>query len=79
MIQTLNAVFDGEVFQPDLPLKLKAGTRVRIIVESVLLPDEKERPKTFLQTAKSLQLQGEPDWSENIDRYLYGDRIIDND
>lgn len=79
MIQTLNAVFDGEVFQPDLPLKLKAGTRVRIIVESVLLPDEKERPKTFLQTAKSLQLQGEPDWSENIDRYLYGDRIVDND
>ena len=79
MIQTLNAVFDGEVFQPDLPLKLKAGTRVRIIVESILLPDEKERPKTFLQTAKSLQLQGESDWSENIDRYLYGDRIVDND
>ena len=48
-------------------------------MESVLLPDEKERPKTFLQTAKSLQLQGEPDWSENIDRYLYGDRIVDND
>jgi predicted DNA-binding antitoxin AbrB/MazE fold protein len=78
MIQNLEAVFDGEVFHPEFPLNLKAGTRVRLIVES-LLSDVTEQPKTFLETAKSLQLQGEPDWSENIDRYLYGSNIDDNE
>jgi predicted DNA-binding antitoxin AbrB/MazE fold protein len=56
MIQSLEAIFDGEVFQPEVPLDLKAGTRVRIIVESVV-PDGKQ-PKSFLQTAQSLRLEG---------------------
>jgi predicted DNA-binding antitoxin AbrB/MazE fold protein len=73
MLQTLEATFDGTTLQPESPLNLKAGTRVRIIVESVL-PDLREHPKTFLQTAKSLQLQGEADWSENIDQYLSGEK-----
>lgn len=73
-IQTLEAIFDGTTLHPELPLNLEAGTRVRIIVESVL-PATGQPPKTFLQTAKSLQLQGDPDWSEDIDRYLSEDNV----
>jgi predicted DNA-binding antitoxin AbrB/MazE fold protein len=78
MIQALEAIFDGTTLQFEEPLKLKAGTRVRIIVESVL-PDVEAQPKTFLQTAKSLRLQGEPDWSENVDQYLYGESGLGDD
>lgn len=75
MLQTLEAIFDGTTLQLEAPLNLKAGTRVRIIVESVL-PDLKEHPQTFFQTAKLLHLQGEPDWSENIEQYLNGEKEI---
>lgn len=77
MSQELEAIFDGTALQLETPLNLAVGTRVRIIVESVM-PNE-QKPKTFLQTAKSLQLQGEPDWSEKIDQYLYGDTLSSND
>lgn len=60
--------------QLEEPLNLAAGTRVTIIIESVL-PNEIKSPKTFLETAQSLQLQGEPDWSEKIDQYLSGETI----
>ncbi|MDB9528585.1 hypothetical protein PN498_21510 [Oscillatoria sp. CS-180] len=79
MLQELEAVFDGTVLQLDGPLDLAAGTRVRIIVESVLPDETKKQPKTFLQTAQSLKLKGNPDWSENIDQYLYGETLSDND
>jgi hypothetical protein len=77
MIQTLDALFDGVTLVPEVPLNIRSGTRVRIIVES-LLPDAKPTKKSFLQTAKSLNLQGNPDWSENIDQYLYGESVSDN-
>ena len=63
MFQKLEAVFDGTALQPDVPLSLAVGTRVRIIVESVL-PSEVKLNKTFIKTAQSLKLQGEPNWSE---------------
>jgi len=78
MQQELEAVFDGKVLQLEVPLNLAAGTRVGIIVESVL-PDEAKQPKTFLQTAQSLKLHGDPDWSEKIDQCLYGETLSDND
>ena len=77
MIQTLDALFDGVTLVPEVPLNIKSGTRVRIVVES-LLPDAKPPKKSFLQTAKSLNLQGNPDWSENIDQYLHGENISEN-
>jgi hypothetical protein len=64
MPQALEAVFDGTALQLEEPLNLAAGTRVTIIIESVL-PNEVKPPKTFLETAQSLKLQGEPDWSSN--------------
>ncbi|MGG6268142.1 antitoxin family protein [Leptolyngbya sp. AN03gr2] len=78
MIQTVEAVFDGNTLRPAVPLNLEAGTRVRIIVESVV-PEPSKKPRSFLETAKSLQLQGAPDWSTNLDHYLYGDEIQEND
>ena len=78
MRQELEAKFDGTALQLEAPLNLATGTRVRITVESVL-PNEQKQPKTFLQTAKSLQLQGEPDWSEKMDQYLYGQTVSSND
>jgi len=77
MLQELEAVFDGIALQPDAPLNLAAGTRVGIIVESVL-PNEVQPPKTFLNTAQFLKLQGNPDWSEKIDQYLYGETLSDD-
>jgi predicted DNA-binding antitoxin AbrB/MazE fold protein len=78
MLQEIEAVFNGTALQLEKPLNLAAGTRVRIIVESVL-PDKVEPPKTFLKTAESLKLHDTPDWSEKIDQYLYGETIGDND
>jgi hypothetical protein len=78
MFQELEAVFDGTALQPEVPLNLAVGTKVRIIVESVL-PNEVNLPKTFLKTAQSLKLQGEPDWSEKIDQYLCAEPLSDND
>lgn len=77
MLQELEAIFDGTALQPEVPLNLAVGTRVRIIVESVL-PNAVKPPKTFFKTAQSLNLQGEPDWSEKIDQYLYRETFSDN-
>jgi hypothetical protein len=72
MPQELEAVFDGAAFLPEEALDLAPGTRVKLIVE-MIPSEEQKKPKSFLQTAQSLQLQGEVDWSEKIDQYLYGD------
>jgi predicted DNA-binding antitoxin AbrB/MazE fold protein len=78
MIQIVEAIFDGTTFHPTAPLDLEAGTRVRITVESVS-PEAPAQQKSFLQTAKALHLQGAPDWSANLDHYLYGDAAQEND
>jgi predicted DNA-binding antitoxin AbrB/MazE fold protein len=78
MLQELEAVFDGTALQPEKPLNLSAGKRVWVIVESIV-SNEVKPPKTFLKTAQSLKLQGEPDWSEKIDQSLYRETLSDND
>ncbi|MGR3277638.1 antitoxin family protein [Acaryochloris marina NIES-2412] len=65
-MQTVEAVFDGKVLLPDAPLDLQEGTRVRITVEPIEESDAKSSP-SFLKTARSLQLEGPPSWSEQID------------
>jgi hypothetical protein len=70
MVETVEAVFDGEVLRPDTPLHFAINSRVRITVE--LLPkDEDLTNRSFLKTAKSLQLEGPTDWSIQLDEYLY--------
>lgn len=75
MVKTVEAVYDGKVFQPDQPIDLEPNTRVRIIVETIL--SEGEEKVSFLRTARSLKLEGPPDWAANLDDYLYGDREFD--
>lgn len=65
MSRTIDAVYDGKVFRPSEPVKLKPNTRVKVILESE--EEEKEQPKSFLQTARSLNLEGPTDWARNID------------
>lgn len=71
MSSTLTATFDGVVLRPDEPLDLPANSRVLITVEG-------EPPaagsRSFLSTARSLELDGPPDWSTRLEDYLYGDQ-----
>lgn len=70
MGKTLTATFDGSVFRPDEPIELEANTRVRLTVDPAE-PTE-QQPKSFLRTARSLDLKGPSDWSSRLDEHLYG-------
>ena len=70
MPHTIDAIYDGEVFRPSEPIDLKPNTRVKIIV--ALEEEDSEPPKSFLQTARSLNLDGPADWASHIDDYLLG-------
>ncbi|HEX9991138.1 MAG TPA: antitoxin family protein [Chloroflexia bacterium] len=70
MVTTIEAMFDGEVLRPEEPLTLEPNTRVRITIETLPLNGDKQM--SFLDTARSLNLEGPPDWSANVDKYLYG-------
>ncbi len=72
MTKTLEAVYDGQVLRPVEPLNLKPNTRLRITVEAS--EPEIQGGRSFLQTARSLELDGPSDWSERIEEYLYGDK-----
>jgi hypothetical protein len=70
MTKTLEAVFDGKVFHPNEVIELAPNTRVRLTVETA---DEAGKKKnSFLQAARSLNLEGPSDWSARLDAYLYG-------
>jgi predicted DNA-binding antitoxin AbrB/MazE fold protein len=66
MSQIIAAVFDKGVLHPEEPLELEEGTRVKITIK-ILSPAKMDKPQSFLQTARSLQLEGPSDWSENLD------------
>ncbi len=70
MTKTLHALYDGKVLRPEEPLNLRPNIRVRITVEMPVV--EKPKRLSFLQTARSLQLEGPSDWSARIEDYLYG-------
>jgi hypothetical protein len=71
---TIEAVFDGKAFLPVTPVAIKPNTRVRISVDA----QDEQAPTSFLKTARSLKLDGPPDWAEKLDEYLYGGKRIDN-
>jgi len=69
MLKTIAATYDGSVFRPDDPLELKPNTRVRITIETV---DRPAKPgESFLQVARSLELNGPADWATNLEEYLH--------
>lgn len=75
MTATLEAIFDGAVLRPEEPLALAANTRVRITLETLPPATATDTPpRSFLQTARALRLDGPPDWSEKLDDYLHGDK-----
>jgi len=71
MSVTIQATFDGQVFRPKTPVSLEPNTEVRLTVEPVSAGTQK--PASFLQTARSLNLEGPTDWAANLDQYLYGE------
>ena len=70
MTRTLEAVFDGEVLRPLEPLDLRPNTRVLVTISA---EREEKEAYAFLRAARSLELEGPPDWSTRVDAYLYGD------
>ena len=70
MTKTLEATFDGEVLRPDEPIELPPNTRVRVTIDTTVKLER--RPFAFFEVARSLNLEGPPDWARNFDDYLYG-------
>ena len=73
MVKTIEALFDGAVLRPAEPLVLEPNTRVWIVIDTT--PPTADTAASFLRTARSLNLDGPPDWSANLDHYLYGSEI----
>lgn len=71
MSTTITATFDGKVLLPDTPLDLKPQARYRLQVEEELPATDE---KVGWDVIESLigSVQGPPDWSRNLDHYLYG-------
>jgi len=70
MVKTIVALFDGAVLRPAQPLELAPNTPMHITIETAL--DIPEEDTSFLRTARSLNLLGPPDWSENLEAFRYG-------
>lgn len=68
MADTIEALYDGKVFRPIGPIALAPNTRVRMIVES--LPPAEWEAASFLRTARALELEGPPGWSDSIDERM---------
>jgi predicted DNA-binding antitoxin AbrB/MazE fold protein len=77
MVKTIEAIFDGKSFLPTEPIALKPNTRVKVIIETQLT--DEDEIISFLQTARALNLDGPPDWSANLDAYLYGEKVPNDD
>ena len=74
MTEIIDATFDGKVFLPDKPVRLRPNTHVKIRIESEMA-SEKAKQNSFLDTARSLNLNGPEDWSDNINHYLNDDLL----
>ena len=70
MSTTLYLVFDGRVFHPEEPVALTPDTRVRATIEAV---EPAPKPRSFLQTARGLRLNGPPDGSARLEDHLCGE------
>ena len=68
MATTIEATYDGQVFRPAGPVALPLNTTVRITVEPI-----SDRPASFLRTARSLNLEGPPDWVTNLEDDVDGE------
>jgi len=69
MTTVIDATFDGTVFRPTQPVALQPNTPVRLTFEIAMQPQGK--PLSSLDTLLSIKIEGPPDWSANLDKYLY--------
>jgi predicted DNA-binding antitoxin AbrB/MazE fold protein len=61
--QILEATFDGEVFKPLGVVQLTKNARVQLHIKTT---------RSFLDTDEALELEGPSDWSNRVDKCLYG-------
>ncbi len=80
MTTVIDATFDGQVFRPSQPVSIEPNSKVRLIVESAEPTNQPSEnapklgePYSFLKVLRSIEINGPPDWSANIDKYLYGE------
>jgi hypothetical protein len=72
MTRTLEATFDGTSLNFNEALDLEPNTVVRVTIET-LSPNP---PADFISVCLAANLDGPPDWSENLEEYLYGDKRL---
>lgn len=75
-LETITATFDGKAFLFDKPINLQPNTRVILHIETV--EDKPKQKRSFLRTARSLNLDGPPDWSSRLEYYLYHHQVESN-
>ncbi len=71
MIETLTAVFDGEVLRPERPSDLKPNTRYRVIIEEEVHQADGESVWDLLEGLTGT-VEAPDDWASEHDHYLYG-------
>lgn len=76
ILDTISATFDGKTFLFDKPLHLQPNTRVILRIETV--EEKPKRTRSFLKTARSLNLDGPRDWSSRLEYYLYHHQVDSN-
>ncbi len=59
MLKTVHATYDGKVSRPE---------------EIEIIRPAKAKTGSFLETARSLKLEGPADWSSHLEDYLYGNK-----
>jgi hypothetical protein len=69
---TLYATFDGHVLRPEEPISLPPNTRVRLLLEPASSEAVAQEVLSFLSVARSVELEGPPDWAARLEEYLYG-------
>jgi predicted DNA-binding antitoxin AbrB/MazE fold protein len=70
MTTIIEAIFNGQVFEPTELVKLKPNTKVKLTIEPEI-NEEVNQDYSFLKTARSLKIDAPADFSANIDEYLY--------
>lgn len=74
MVRVIHAVYDGTALHPESPLPYPPNTSLAAVVSD---PPSGEEDESFVDAVGALNLIGPPDWSEDLDNYLRGDRDLD--
>jgi len=72
MTTDIYAVYDGNVFKPEEPLKLKPNQRYRIRIELEKKSNKKRTWRVLQRISSRAQDLGISDLAEQHDHYLYG-------